>query len=117
MQTKRQSILESTVNVISGLIISFAIQLAIFPILNIPVTINQNFIITAIFFVASFVRGYIIRRIFNKKSRNIEMIDFILNGYKENYYEIYSNVNVKVKLRFFRRLYFEFHEKSKELKL
>jgi ABC-type uncharacterized transport system permease subunit len=116
MQTKKQSILESAVNVISGLITSFAIQLVLFPILNIPVTINQNFIITAIFFVASFVRGYIIRRIFNKKSKNTEMIDFILNDYKENYYQIYSDANVKVKLRFFQKMYFEIHKKAKDLK-
>lgn len=33
--------------------------------LKIPVTIGQNIFITFIFFTASFVRGYIIRRIFN----------------------------------------------------
>lgn len=69
MQSKKLSLLETTANVVSGLIISFAIQLLIFPILGIPVTIKQNFIITAIFFIASFVRGYIIRRLFNNLTK------------------------------------------------
>jgi hypothetical protein len=65
-QSKKHSIIESVFNVIAGLIISFVIQLIIYPILNIPVSINQNLIITFVFFVASFVRGYLIRRLFNK---------------------------------------------------
>jgi hypothetical protein len=65
-QSKKQSILETVTNVIAGLIVSFVIQLIIYPILNIPVSINQNIFITFVFFVASFIRGYVIRRIFNK---------------------------------------------------
>jgi hypothetical protein len=64
-QSKKHSILESVVNVITGLLISFLIQLWIYPLLNIPVTLNQNIFITLVFFAASFIRGYIIRRIFN----------------------------------------------------
>lgn len=69
MQKKKHSILESITNVVAGLFISFAIQLVIYPILNIPVSINQNLIITAVFFIASFFRGYIIRRLFNKLNK------------------------------------------------
>lgn len=65
MQSKRNSVLESIVNVIAGLLISFLIQLWIYPLLGIEVSINQNIFITFVFFIASFVRGYIIRRIFN----------------------------------------------------
>ena len=64
-QSKKNSLLESLINVIFGLIVSFLIQLAIYPLLNIKVTLNQNIIITIVFFVASFIRGYVIRRIFN----------------------------------------------------
>jgi hypothetical protein len=66
MQTKKHSALESLINIIVGLITSFVIQLYLYPLLNIPVTINQNIIITFVFFIVSFVRGYVIRRIFNK---------------------------------------------------
>lgn len=65
-QNRKHSILESITNVIIGLITSFLIQIAIYPILGIPVTFNQNVIITIVFFIASFIRGYVIRRIFNK---------------------------------------------------
>lgn len=64
-QSKKHSIIESFVNVISGLIISFLIQLWIYPLLNIDVSLNQNIFITFVFFIASFIRGYIVRRIFN----------------------------------------------------
>lgn len=66
MQSKKHSTLESLTNTIVGLLTSFAIQLVIYPLLNIPVTLNQNIIITVVFFVVSFLRGYIIRRVFNK---------------------------------------------------
>jgi hypothetical protein len=57
--------IESITNVVFGLIVSFLIQLWIYPALNISVSLNQNIIITIVFFIASFIRGYIIRRIFN----------------------------------------------------
>ena len=66
MQTIKNSILEIVTNVVAGLVTSFLIQLAIYPILGIPVTITQNIKITIVFFVASFIRGYVIKRIFNK---------------------------------------------------
>ncbi len=67
-QTKKQSAIESLTNIVVGLITSFVIQIIIYPMLDIPVTINQNIIITLVFFVVSFLRGYLIRRIFNKKT-------------------------------------------------
>jgi uncharacterized protein YacL len=65
-QTKKQSAIESIANIIVGLLTSFLIQLWIYPLLNIPVTFSQNIIITIVFFLASFIRGYLIRRYFNK---------------------------------------------------
>ncbi len=64
-QSKKLSAIESIVNVIAGLIISFLIQLWIYPFLNIKVNLEQNIFITFIFFVVSFFRSYVIRRIFN----------------------------------------------------
>ena len=66
-QSKRHSALESITNVVVGLLISIIAQMIIYPILNISVTFNQNLIITFVFFILSFARGYIIRRIFNNK--------------------------------------------------
>lgn len=66
MQKKSKSAIESLTNTVTGLLTSFLIQIAIYPLLGIPVTISQNILITTVFFIASFLRGYLIRRIFNK---------------------------------------------------
>lgn len=36
------------------------------PVMNIPFTFSQNIIITAVFFIASLIRGYFIKRLFEK---------------------------------------------------
>ena len=66
MQSKKHSIIESVTNTVIGLVTSFLIQLIIYPLLDIPVSINQNIIITLVFFTVSIIRGYLIRRLFNK---------------------------------------------------
>jgi hypothetical protein len=65
-QTKKKSLIESITNTIVGLVTSFCIQIIIYPILDIEVSIGQNVLITFVFFVASIVRGYFVRRLFNK---------------------------------------------------
>jgi uncharacterized protein YacL len=79
MQTKKQSAFESVVNIVIGLITSFLIQLIIYPLLNIPVSLNQNIIITIVFFITSFIRSYFVRRYFNHKHKkeNIQPINEI----------------------------------------
>lgn len=69
MQTKKKSLIESVTNTVIGLVTSFLIQLVIYPLLNIPVTFNQNIVITIVFFIASIGRGYLIRRYFNSKDK------------------------------------------------
>jgi len=65
-QTKIQSALESISQTVVGLGISFGIQVVLYPLLNIPVTVKQNILITSVFFFASLIRQYVIRRYFNK---------------------------------------------------
>jgi len=64
-QSQKRSLLEAVTNTVVGLITSFLIQIFIYKVLDIPVTLAQNIIITSVFFIASVVRGYIIRRVFN----------------------------------------------------
>ena len=68
MQSKKYSIIESVTNTVIGLVTSFIIQLIIYPLLNIHVSIGQNVVITFVFLIVSIVRGYVIRRIFNKRN-------------------------------------------------
>ena len=65
-QSKKHSAIESITQTVIGLVTSFIIQIILYPLLDIPVTFSQNLIITFVFFVASFLRGYVIRRYFNK---------------------------------------------------
>jgi cobalamin synthase len=66
-QSKKQSVLESTIQTLIGLGTSILVQITIYPLMGIPVSFNQNLIITAVFFAVSMIRGYLVRRYFNRK--------------------------------------------------
>jgi hypothetical protein len=66
-QSKKKSLKETLTQTFSGLVVSFVIQLILYPLLGIPVTIGQNILITLVFVLASIIRGYLIRRLFNRK--------------------------------------------------
>jgi len=65
-QTKHKSLIESITQTIIGLGTSILIQVILYPIMGIPVTFAQNIIITLVFFIVSILRGYLVRRYFNK---------------------------------------------------
>ena len=65
-QTKQKSLIESVIQTIIGLGTSILIQVILYPMMGIPVTFSQNLIITLVFFTVSIVRGYFVRRIFDK---------------------------------------------------
>ena len=65
-QKKKHSLIETISGTVIGLVTSFIIQLFLYPILDIPVRLEQNIIITIVFFVVSILRGYLVRRLFNK---------------------------------------------------
>ena len=65
MQSKKYSRYESIANTVAGLVLSFIVQLLIYPFLEIEVTLSENIFITFIFLLVSYFRSYTIRRIFN----------------------------------------------------
>lgn len=65
-QTKQKSFIESVIQTIIGLGTSILIQIILYPMMGIPVTFSQNLVITLVFFTVSIVRGYFVRRIFEK---------------------------------------------------
>lgn len=67
MQTKLQSFIESLVNILIGYLTAIFSQLAIFPLFDINITIQDNLLIGLYFTVISLVRSYIVRRYFNKR--------------------------------------------------
>lgn len=66
MQSKRHSLVESVTNTFIGFFVSLLIQVVLYPIMDIPVTFGQNILITMIFTIVSIIRGYVIRRWFNR---------------------------------------------------
>ena len=66
MQNKFQSLIESFTIVISGFFVALAVQLLIFPLYDIEITLFQNVQIVMILTVTSIIRVYIIRRCFNR---------------------------------------------------
>ena len=65
MQNKLQSFIESVFTVTSGFIIALAVQLLIFPLYDIDITLCQNIQRVMILTVTSIIRIYFIRRLFN----------------------------------------------------
>ena len=70
MQSKLDSIKETAVNISIGYTVAFLSQLIVFPLVGVQASYSQNFKIGAYFTVISFIRGYLVRRFFNKKEVN-----------------------------------------------
>lgn len=65
-QSKFQSLIESFTTVISGFFVALIVQLLIFPLYDIEITLFENIQIVMILTVTSIIRVYVIRRFFNK---------------------------------------------------
>lgn len=65
MQTRKGSMAEVAVNILIGYWISFALNMLVFLLYNIEVSLRQNFEMGLIFTVASIIRSYYLRRFFN----------------------------------------------------
>ncbi len=67
MQSKKRAHLEVLINQISGIIMGWLIVFFILPLIGVPFTAPQATLATFIFFLSSYSRMYVIRRIFNNK--------------------------------------------------
>lgn len=65
MQTRKQSLIESCVNVFIGYLVALVAQMTVFPLMGIEVSVEQNLTIGLIFTVVSLARSYAVRRAFN----------------------------------------------------
>lgn len=66
MQSKKMSLIETIINVSVGYVIAVASQLIIFPFFDIHITFSENLLMGLFFTCVSIIRGYCIRRFFNK---------------------------------------------------
>ena len=68
-QSKFHSFIEACTTVGTGMLVALAIQLLIFPLYDIQITMFENLQIVIIFTATSLFRVYIIRRFFNKRNQ------------------------------------------------
>lgn len=66
-QTHLQSLIETLTSVLLGYVVAILSQLLIFPLFGIRVAFTDNLLIAGYFTVISVLRGYVVRRWFNKK--------------------------------------------------
>jgi len=67
MQTRKNSLFESIVNVLIGYFVALLSQIAVFPMFDIAIPIGDNLAIGAWFTAISLTRSYAIRRWLNKR--------------------------------------------------
>ena len=67
MQTKKQSLIESITNVAIGYIVAVISNAAILPLFGVSLAFSDSMLIAVWFTVISVIRGYAVRRWFNKK--------------------------------------------------
>ena len=68
-QTHRQSIIETCASTAIGFGVAYVASYTVLPLFGHHVTHGQNFWITAIFTAISLLRGYFVRRLFNRLHR------------------------------------------------
>jgi hypothetical protein len=65
MQSKYMSLLEATVGQIIGFLIGWATNYLVLPLFGFAVSFTSSFWLTVVFAIISFIRSYLIRRMFN----------------------------------------------------
>lgn len=65
-QSRLHSLIETVTGTLIGFVMSLCLAALVFPAFGHAFTLSQNFWITVIFTVASIVRGYAVRRLFNR---------------------------------------------------
>lgn len=89
-QSKRHSVLESLTNIAVGAGVAFTSQVIIFPFYGLHCSTKANLEITAWFTLISFIRSYLLRRWFNRKTvvssasaAGFNLADYYLNNPNE----------------------------------
>ena len=77
-QSNLDSLIEALLSTFIGFIVSFTANLILMPMLGIPVSLSQNFILTVAFTFVSVARSYLVRRFANKYLSQVraKMVEF-----------------------------------------
>lgn len=65
-QSRAMSLVEAVANVIVGYGLAIMTQIVVFPQFGLTVSLNDNLAIGCIFSAASLIRGYLLRRLFQR---------------------------------------------------
>jgi len=68
-QSRSLSALEAATNVILGGMVAMITQALIFPVLGLQVMLWQNMMLSGVFTTVSFLRSYVLRRLFIRLNR------------------------------------------------
>ena len=63
-QSRVVSLFEAVANVVVGYGVAVVVQIILFPVFGLGVTVRQNLVIGLVFTAVSVVRSYLLRRIF-----------------------------------------------------
>ncbi len=66
MQSKKWSFIEVCVNTLVGFIVTLVCSLFVYPLCGVKASVGGMTMITICFTIISVIRGYVIRRFFNK---------------------------------------------------
>ena len=69
-QSRRMSLVEAATNVIVGYALAVGMQIAVFPVFGIHIALGDQFAIGLAFTGVSLVRGYVLRRLFERWRRD-----------------------------------------------
>lgn len=67
-QSRRMSFIESAANVVVGYVLAILTQLAVFPLFGLEAALSEHLAIGLAFVGISLVRGYLMRRLFERIS-------------------------------------------------
>lgn len=67
MQSKKESLIETLTSVFVGWLIGVILNLTVLPLFNYNITVTDSLWVSLIFTAISVIRGYLIRRYFNRR--------------------------------------------------
>lgn len=73
MQTRLESLIEALINVVIGFCIQFTASAILLPLIGVPITAGQNFLLGIGMTVVSVARQYVIRRWAQEHLRNTKV--------------------------------------------
>lgn len=68
-QSRRMSFVEAMTNVVVGYLLAIATQLAVFPLFGIEAALQEHLAIGLAFVAVSLARGYLLRRLFERRRK------------------------------------------------